>query len=235
MIDKQVETCREAVSEVFDGATIVVGGFGEPGTPARLLDALREQGTGDLTIIHNGAGSGEYALGGLMLDGRVRKLITSFPNYPGASSFRARYLKGEVELELVPQGTLVERLRAAGAGLGGFYTRTAAGTELGEGKETRIIDGKPYVLEKPLHADFAFIKAWRGDRWGNLTYRLAMRNFNPIMATAGRATIAEVEEVAPLGELAAEEIHTPGIFVDRFVRVDRHPLLFVPQTAGGGK
>lgn len=237
MIDKQVETCREAVSQVFDGATVVIGGFGDPGVPGRLLDALREQGTRDLTIIHNGAGSGEYALGGLMLDGRVRKLITSFPNYPGASSFRARYLAGEVELELVPQGTLVERLRAAGAGIGGFYTRTAAGTELARDKEARVIDGKLYVFEEPLHADFAFIKAWRGDRWGNLTYRLAMRNFNPIMATAGRTTIAEVEELVPLGALDPEEIHTPGIFVDRVVQVERHPLLFVPpqQAAGAGR
>lgn len=232
MIDKAVASCSEAVAQVFDGATIMFGGFGDPGVPGRLIEALRQQGATSLTVIHNGAGSGDFALGGLILDGRVRKLIASFPNNAGASAFRDRYLKGEVELELVPQGTLVERIRAAGAGLGGFYTPTAVGTELAAGKETRVINGRAYVFEAPLPADFAFIKGYRGDRLGNLAYRGAMRNFNPIMATAAKVVIAEVEELVPVGALSPEEIHTPGIFVDRVVRIDRHPRLFEPPKEG---
>lgn len=232
MIDKSVATCAEAVAQVFDGATIMIGGFGDPGVPGRLIEALREQGSTNLCIIHNGAGSGDFSLGGLILDGRVRKLIASFPNGSGSTSFRDRYMKGEIELELVPQGTLSERIRAAGAGLGGFYTPTAAGTKLASGKETRVINGREYVFETPLHADFAFIKAYRGDRLGNLIYRKAMRNFNPIMATAGKVVIAEVEEIVPVGELSAEEVHTPGIFIDRMVRIERHPQLFVPPKKG---
>ncbi len=235
MIDKTVATCAEAVAQVFDGATIMIGGFGDPGVPGRLIEALRQQGATKLCVIHNGAGSGDFALGGLILDGRVRKLIGSFPNYPGAWAFRDRYLKGDVELELVPQGTLVERIRAAGAGLGGFFTPTGAGTELAEGKETRLIDGRRHVFETPLHADFAFIKAYRGDRLGNLSYRMAMRNFNPIMATAGKVVIAEVEQIVPVGGLPLEEIHTPGIFVDHVVEVDRHPRLFDPPKKASAK
>lgn len=235
MIDKTVATCREAVAQVFDGASIMIGGFGDPGVPGQLIEALRQQGASDLFVIHNGAGSGDFALGGLMLDGRVRKLMASFPNYPGARAFRDRFLKGEVELELVPQGTLVERIRAAGAGLGGFYTPTAAGTELGASKEIRVIDGQKYVFETPLHADFAFIKAYSGDRLGNLSYRMAMRNFNPIMATAAKVVIAEVEQLVPVGALSHEEIHTPGIFVDRVVQVERHPQLFDPPKKGGSQ
>lgn len=232
MIDKTVATCSEAVAQVFDGATIMFGGFGDPGVPGRLIEALRQQGATNLVVIHNGAGAGDFALGGLVLDGCVRKLTASFPNYPTAWAFRDRYLKGEVELELVPQGTLVERIRAAGAGLGGFYTPTAAGTELAAGKEIRVINGREHVLEAPLHADFAFIKGYRGDRLGNLTYRGAMRNFNPIMATAAKVVIAEVEELVPVGALSPEEIHTPGIFVDRVVQIDRHPRLFEPPKEG---
>ena len=232
MIDKTVATCDEAVASVFDGATVMFGGFGNPGVPANLIEALRRKGTTDLVAIHNGAGIGDFALGGLFLDGRVRKLTASFPINPGSWAFRDRYLKGEVELELVPQGTLVERIRAAGAGLGGFYTPTAAGTELAAGKETRVINGREHVFEMPLHADFALIKAYRGDRLGNLSYRKAMRNFNPIMGTAAKVVIAEVEQIVAVGALPLEEIHTPGIFVDHIVQVERDPRLFDPKKEG---
>jgi 3-oxoadipate CoA-transferase alpha subunit len=229
VINKALSTCSEAVSAIFDGATVMIGGFGEPGVPGRLIEALREQGTTDLTVIHNGAGFHDFALGGLIKDGRVRKLVASFPNYPSASAFRDRYLKGDIELELVPQGTLIERIRAAGAGLGGFYTRTGVGTELAAGKETRVIDGRQFVFELPLHADFALLKAERADRIGNLTYRYAMRNFNPVMATAANTVIAEVDKLVPVGTLAPDEIHTPGIFIDHIVEIERHPRLFEPE------
>lgn len=225
MIDKIVASCSEAVAQVFDGATIMVGGFGGPGYPARLLEALRQQGATNLAMIHNGGGTGDFALGGLILDGRVRKLTASFPINQGAWAFRDRYVKGEIELELLPQGTLVERIRAAGAGLGGIYTPTAVGTELAAGKEIREIDGRQYVFERPLRADFAFLKAHRGDRLGNLTYRLAMRNFNTIMATAANIVIAEVDQVVAVETVSAEEIHTPGIFVDRVVEAERDPRI----------
>ena len=223
MIDKTVASCKQAVAGVFDGATLMIGGFGGPGFPARLLEALREHGATNLVAIHNGGGNEDYALGGLIRDGRIRKLIASFPINQGAWAFRDRYLKGEIELELTPQGTLVERIRAAGAGLGGFYTPTAVGTELAAGKEIRSIDGRDYVFETPLRADFAFIKAYRGDRLGNLNYRMAMRNFNMIMATAAKVVIAEVDQLVPVGGLSPDEIHTPGIFVDSVVQVERHP------------
>lgn len=226
MIDKTVASCKEAVAGVFDGATIMIGGFGGPGFPARLLEALREQGATNLVAIHNGAGMDDYALGGLIKDGRIRKLIASFPINQGATAFRDRYLKGEIELELTPQGTLVERIRAAGAGLGGFYTPTGAGTELAVGKEIREIEGRQYVFETPLRADFAFIKAHRGDRLGNLNYRMAMRNFNMVMATAAKVVIAEVDQFVPVGALSPDEIHTPGIFVDRVAQVERDPRVF---------
>jgi 3-oxoadipate CoA-transferase alpha subunit len=229
VIDKTLATCSEAVANIFDGATVMIGGFGEPGVPGRLIEALREQGAANLVVVHNGAGFHDFALGGLIKDGRVRKLVTSFPNYPSASEFRERYLKGETELELVPQGTLIERIRAAGAGLGGFYTRTGVGTELAAGKEIRLIDGRQYVFETPLHADFALVKAERADRLGNLAYRYAMRNFNPIMATAAKTVIAEVEKLVPVGTLTPDEIHTPGIFIDHVVEIDRHPRLFEPH------
>jgi len=232
VIDKTVASCSEAVAEVHDGATIMFGGFGDPGVPGQLIEALRAQGATDLVAIHNGAGAGDFALGGLIQDGRVRKLVASFPSAPKATAFRERYMKGEVELELVPQGTLVERIRAAGAGLGGFYTPTAAGTELAAGKEIRVIDGRAYVFEKPLRADFAFIKAHRGDRLGNLGYRMAMRTFNMVMATAAKVVIAEVDQLVPVGALSPEEVHTPGIFVDRIVQVVRHPRLFEPRKRG---
>ena len=235
MIDKTVATCAQAVAPIFDGATILVGGFGDPGVPGRLLEALRQQGATNLCVVHNGAGGDDFCLAGLILDGRVRKLMASFPNPPRSWAFRDRYLKGETELELIPQGTLVERIRAAGAGLGGFYTPTAAGTELAAGKETRVINGREYVLEAPLHGDFALIKAHRGDRMGNLSYRGAMRNFNLVMATAGKVVIAEVDELVPVGALSPEEIHTPGIFVDHLVQVERHPRLFEPEAPKKGE
>jgi 3-oxoadipate CoA-transferase alpha subunit len=229
VINKTLATCSEAVASIFDGATVMIGGFGEPGVPGRLIEALRDQGATNLVVVHNGAGFHDFALGGLIKDGRVRKLVASFPNYPSASEFRARYLKGETELELVPQGTLIERVRAAGAGLGGFYTRTGVGTDLAAGKEIRVIDGRQYVFETPLHADFALLKADRADRLGNLTYRYAMRNFNPIMATAAKMVVAEAEKLVPVGTLTPDEIHTPGIFIDHVVEIDRHPRLFEPQ------
>ncbi len=225
MIDKTLADCDQAVSSVFDGATVMMGGFGIAGQPAQLVEALRRKGVGNLTVISNGAGPGDFGLGGLFLDGRVRKLIASFPA-PNAKHFRERYQKGEVELELVPQGTLAERIRAGGCGLGGFYTPTAVGTELAQGKETRLINGREYVFELPLIADFAFLKAHRGDRFGNLSYRGSMRNFNMPMATAGKVVIAEVDEIVPAGGcLSPESIHTPGIYVDHLVRAARHPRL----------
>lgn len=224
MINKTLATCIEAVSPVFDGATVMLGGFGNAGMPGQLIEALRSHGARDLTIISNGAGTGEFALGALFGDGSVRKLIASFPA-PSAKLFRERFLKGEIELELVPQGTLVERIRAGGCGLGGFFTPTGAGTELAAGKETRVIDGREYVFETPLKADFVFIKALQGDRFGNLNYRGTMRNFNMVMATAGKVVVAEVDEIVPAGSLDPEAIQTPGIFVTHLVEVQRHPRL----------
>ncbi len=229
MIDKTLASSLEAVAGVFDGATVMIGGFGGPGYPAQLCEALRQQGARDLVVVSNGAGNDDWALGGLIQDGRVRKLVCSFPNYPTATAFRERYSKGELELELLPQGTLVERIRAAGAGLGGFYTPTGAHTELAAGKELRVIKGREYVFEEALPADFAFVKAHRGDRMGNLSYRRAMRNFNLIMATAAKVVAAEVDELVPAGEISPEEVHTPGIFVDRVVAIERHPKLAIPR------
>jgi 3-oxoadipate CoA-transferase alpha subunit len=233
VIDKTLPTCRDAVAQVFDGATVMLGGFGNIGLPGRLLEALREAKKTDLTLVSNGAGEGDYALAGLFKDGRVRKLIASFPA-PTSIYFRERFAKGEVELELVPQGTLVERIRSTGAGLGGFYTPTGAGTELAAGKETRVLNGREYVFETPIHADFALIKAHRGDRLGNLSYRGTMRNFNMVMATAAKVVLAEVDELVPLGTLGPEQIHTPGIFVNHVVQVERHPQLFQPQQKEEG-
>lgn len=235
MIDRIVATCAEAVAKVFDGATIMVGGFGSPGVPSILVEAIRKQGAKELTIISNNAGNDDWGLGGLIKDGRVRKLVASFPNSPGADEFRILYMKGQIELELVPQGTLIERIRAGGAGIGGFYTPTGVGTELAKGKETRMIGGRMHVLEMPLHADFTLIRAHRADRMGNLSYRLSMRNFNPLMATAGDYVIAEVDELVPVDGIPIEEIHTPGIFVDAVVKVERHPRLFEPRRGGKKK
>jgi 3-oxoadipate CoA-transferase alpha subunit len=217
MIDKTVSTLAQAVADIADGATVMIGGFGSAGQPAELIDALIEQGARELTIINNNAGNGEFGLAALLKARRVRKIVCSFPRQADSQVFDALYRAGEIELELVPQGNLAARIEAAGAGLGAIFTPTGYGTLLAEGKETREIDGRHYVLEYPLHADFALIKAQRGDRWGNLVYRKAARNFGPIMAAAARCTIAQVQEVVALGELDPEVIVTPGIFVQRLV------------------
>jgi 3-oxoadipate CoA-transferase alpha subunit len=220
VIDKTCKTIAEALSGVPDGASVMIGGFGNAGLPSALIDGLIEQGAGDLTIICNNAGTGETGLAALLKAGRVRKIICSFPRQSDSYIFDALYRAGKIELELTPQGNLAERIRAAGAGIGGFFTPTAYGTQLAEGKETRCIDGRNYVFESPLHADFALIKAHRGDRWGNLVYRKAGRNFGPVMASAATCTIAQVEAIVELGELDPENIVTPGIYVQRVVAVE---------------
>jgi len=219
MIDKTVASLAQALHDVADGATVLVGGFGGAGQPVELLDALVEQGAKDLTIVANNAGNGETGLAGLLKAGRVRKLICSFPRAADGQVFEALYKAGKVELELVPQGNLAERIRAAGAGIGGFFTPTGYGTDLARGKEIRRIDGRDYVLEYPIRADLALIRADRADRWGNLTFRKAARNFNPVMAMAAKCTIAQARELVPLGQLDPETIVTPGIFVNRVVHV----------------
>ncbi|MBU6491647.1 MAG: 3-oxoacid CoA-transferase subunit A [Burkholderiales bacterium] len=219
MISKIVEDLAEALAGVHDGATVMIGGFGTAGQPVELIDALLAQGARDLTIVNNNAGNGTTGLAALLQARRVRKIICSFPRQTDSQVFDALFRAGDIELELVPQGNLAERIRAAGAGIGAFFTPTGFGTALAEGKETRHIDGRDYVLEYPIHADFALIKAERADRWGNLVYRKTARNFGPIMATAARTTIASVREVVALGELDPEAIVTPGIFVQRVVRV----------------
>ena len=208
VIDKIYESLQAAVADVNDCAAVMIGGFGNAGMPSALIDALIAQGARDLTIINNNAGNGDTGLAALLKARRVRKIICSFPRQVDSHVFDALYRAGEIELELTPQGNLAERIRAAGAGYG---------TPLAEGKETRLIDGRHYVLESPIHADFALIKALRGDRWGNLVYRKAARNFGPIMAMAATCTIAQVSEVVALGELDPETIVTPGIFVQRVV------------------
>jgi len=218
MIDKTYESLESAVADIHDGATVMIGGFGNAGMPAALIDALIAHGARDLTIVNNNAGNGDTGLAALLAAKRVRKIVCSFPRQSDSWHFDALYRAGEIELELTPQGNLAERIRAAGAGIGGFFTPTGYGTLLAEGKETRLIDGKHYVLESPIHADFALIKALRGDRWGNLVYRKTARNFGPIMAMAAKTTIAQVSEIVALGELDPENIVTPGIFVQRVVK-----------------
>lgn len=218
MIDKTYESLERAVADVHDGATVMIGGFGNAGMPSALIDALIAQGARDLTIVNNNAGNGDTGLAALLAAKRVRKIICSFPRQADSHHFDALYRAGEIELELTPQGNLAERIRAAGAGIGGFFTPTGYGTLLAEGKETRLIDGRHYVLESPIHADYALIKAHKGDRWGNLVYRKTARNFGPIMAMAAKVTIAQVHEIVPLGELDPEVIVTPGIFVQRVVK-----------------
>ena len=219
MINKIIPTLEEAVADIHDGATVMIGGFGTAGLPNELTDALLAQGARDLTIVNNNAGNGDAGLAALIRARRVRKILCSFPRQADSWHFDAQYRAGEIELELVPQGTLAERIRAAGAGIGAFYTPTAYGTRLAEGKETRSIGGRDYVLEYPIHADYALIKADRADRWGNLTYRKSARNFGPIMAAAARIAVAQVREIVELGSLDPEAIVTPGIFVQRVLRV----------------
>ena len=209
---------RQAVADIHDGATVMIGGFGNAGMPSALIDALIDQGARELTIVNNNAGNGESGLAALLKARRVRKIICSFPRQSDSHHFDALYRAGEIELELTPQGNLAERIRAAGAGIGGFFSPTGYGTQLAEGKETRVINGRNYVLESPIHADFALIKALRGDRWGNLVYRKTARNFGPVMAMAAKVTIAQVKEIVDLGELDPEVIVTPGIFVQRVVK-----------------
>ena len=223
MIDKQVASLADAVAGIADGATVMVGGFGTAGLPDELVGALLDQGARQLTIVNNNAGNGDTGLAALLAAGRVRKVICSFPRQADSQVFDALYRSGKLELELVPQGNLAERIRAAGAGIGGFFTPTGYGTELAKGKETRIIDGRGQVFETPIHADVALIKAERGDRWGNLTYRMTARNFGPVMAMAAKLTIASVHEVVALGEIDPETVVTPGIFVHRIVEIPRQP------------
>jgi len=219
MIDKTIASAEAALADVPDGATVMIGGFGGAGQPAELIDALIAQGARELTIINNNAGNGETGLAALLKARRVRRIVCSFPRQVDSHVFDSLYRAGEIELELVPQGNLAERIRAAGAGIGGFYTPTGYGTLLAEGKEVRVIDGRPHILEYPLRADYALIKARLGDRWGNLVYRKTARNFGPIMAAAARCTIAQVDELVPLGALDPEAVVTPGIYVRRLVAV----------------
>jgi 3-oxoadipate CoA-transferase alpha subunit len=219
MIDKFISSATAALADVPDGATVMIGGFGNAGMPAELIDALIAQGAKNLTVVNNNAGNADAGLAALIGAGRVRKIICSFPRQTDSWHFDKAYRAGQLELELVPQGTLAERIRAAGAGIGAFYTPTAFGTKLAEGKETRRIGERDYVLEYPIHADFALIKADRADRWGNLSYRMTARNFGPIMAAAARCTVAQVRETVALGELDPETVVTPGIFVKRVVRI----------------
>src|SRR3954462_14080563 len=206
MIDKISASIAEALAGVRDGSTVLIGGFGTSGIPGELIDGLIEQGAKDLTVVNNNAGNADYGLAALLKTGRVRKVICSFPRQVDSHVFDALYRSGKLELELVPQGNLAERIRAAGAGIGGFFTPTGYGTELAKGKETREIDGRMYVFESPIHADLALVKAERGDRWGNLTYRMAARNFGPVMAMAAKKTVASVHEIVALGALDPEAI-----------------------------
>ena len=220
MVNKIVPGLRDALAGIHDGATIMIGGFGNAGMPRELIDGLIDQGATDLTIVNNNAGNGDTGLAALLAARRVKKIICSFPRQADSHVFDGLYRSGELELELTPQGNLAERIRAAGAGVGAFFSPTGYGTLLAEGKETRLINGKNYVLEYPIHADFALIKALKADRWGNLVYRKAARNFGPIMAMAAKCTIVQVDQVVELGELDPEVIVTPGIFVQRIVQVN---------------
>jgi 3-oxoacid CoA-transferase A subunit len=221
-----------AVALVPDGATILMGGFGLCGIPENLIKALHARGTGGLTVISNNAGVDDFGIGVLLKSRQVRKMIST---YVGENKeFERQFLTGEIEVELVPQGTFSERIRAGGAGIGGFFTPTAYGTIVAEGKETRVIDGKPYVLERPLRADFAFVRAWKGDRAGNLVYRRTARNFNPVMATAADVTIAEVEHLVEPGEIDPDHVVTPGIFVRHVVRGEGYERRIEKRTLSAG-
>ena len=235
MINKITDTIAEALSGIQDGATVLIGGFGTSGNPVELIDGLIAHGARDLTIVNNNAGNGDTGLAALLKSGQVRKIICSFPRQVDSWVFDELYRSGKVELELVPQGNLAERLRAAGAGIGAFFCPTGYGTELalnadGSPKETREINGKQYVLEYPIYGDVALIKAEKGDRWGNLTYRMSARNFGPVMATAAKTTIATVHQVVELGALDPEAIVTPGIYVSHVVKIER-----TATQAGGFK
>jgi 3-oxoadipate CoA-transferase alpha subunit len=228
MIDKIAASVADALSGVKDGSTVLIGGFGTAGIPNELIEGLIAQGAKDLTVVNNNAGNGDTGLAALLKSGRVRKIVCSFPRQADSHVFDALYRSGKLELELVPQGNLAERIRAAGAGIGAFFTPTGFGTDLARGKETREIDGRNYVLEYPIYGDVALIKAERGDRWGNLMFRKAARNFGPVMAMGAKMTVASVHEIAELGELEPEAVVTPGIFVSRIVKIER------VATQGGG-
>ena len=233
MIDKTVAGVEAAVAGIGDGATIMIGGFGRAGQPVELIDALIAQGASDLTIVNNNAGNGDTGLAALLATKRVRKIVCSFPRQHDSWVFDGLYRAGEIEVELVPQGNLAERIRAAGAGIGAFFSPTGVGTQLAEGKESREIDGRTYVLEYPIRADFALISALKADRWGNLVFRETARNFGPIMATAATTTIVQVDELVPLGALDPETIVTPGIFVDRVVETGPRAWLRGGEFVGG--
>ncbi|RCS57278.1 3-oxoacid CoA-transferase subunit A [Microbacterium sp. JB110] len=233
MIDKTVAGVADAVAGIEDGATVMIGGFGRAGQPVELIDALIEQGAGDLTIVSNNAGNGDTGIAALLAKKRVRKVICSFPRQSDSWVFDGLYRAGEVELELVPQGNLAERIRAAGAGIGAFFTPTGVGTQLADGKEQRRIDGREYVLEYPIRADIALFSALKGDRWGNLVFRETARNFGPIMATAATVAVAQVDEIVDLGSLDPESVVTPGIFVDRVVAVGERRWLDDGAFVGG--
>lgn len=235
MINKVSPDIGSALADIKDNATVLIGGFGTAGIPTELIDGLIEQGAKDLTVVNNNAGNGHHGLAALLKTGRVRKIICSFPRQADSWVFDELYRNGRIELELVPQGNLAERLRAAGAGVGAFFSPTGFGTDLaklsnGTPKETRVINGKSYVLEYPIYGDVALIKAESGDRWGNLTYRKAARNFGPVMATAAKFTVATVHQIVELGQLDPEAVVTPGIHVSRIVKVDH-----IATTAGGFK
>ena len=219
MIDKFVRSVAEAMGSIADGSTILIGGFGSVGQPNALIDGLIEQGAKDLTVVANNAGTGHVGLARLMELGRVRRILCSFPRSAGSVVFEELYKAGKIELEIVPQGTLAERMRAAGAGIPAFFTPTGVGTKLAEGKEEREFHGRRYVMEEALPGDVALVEAWRADRFGNLTYRESGRNFNPVMAMAGKVTIVQTQHVADAGEIDPEAIVTPGIFVDRVVHL----------------
>jgi len=228
MINKISDSIAEALSGVQNGATVLIGGFGTAGNPAELIDGLIAHGARDLTVVNNNAGNGNEGLAALLQAGQVRKIICSFPRQADSWVFDGLYRSGKVELELVPQGNLAERIRAAGAGIGAFFCPTAYGTQLAAGKEIREIHGRQYVLEYPIYGDLALVKAERGDRWGNLTYRMAARNFGPVMAAAAKFTVATVHEIVELGQLDPETVVTPGIYVSKVIKIDR-----VATKAGG--
>jgi 3-oxoadipate CoA-transferase alpha subunit len=228
MVNKIAASIAEALAGVKDGSTVLIGGFGTSGIPGELIAGLIVQGAKDLTVVNNNAGNADHGLAALLKTGRVRKIICSFPRQVDSWVFDELYRSGKLELELVPQGNLAERMRAAGAGIGAFFCPTAWGTELAKGKETREIAGKQYVLEYPIHGDVALIKAEAGDRWGNLVYRKAARNFGPVMAAAAKMTVATVFEIKELGELDPEAVVTPGIYVSKLVKIPR-----VATQAGG--
>lgn len=223
MINKIVQSMADAMAGIKDGSTVLIGGFGAVGQPDQLIEALIEQGAKDLVCVANNAGNGRVGLAKLMELGRVRKIICSFPRSAGSVVFEELYRAGRIELEIVPQGTMAERMRAAGAGVPAFFTATSVGTILANGKEEREFGGRKYVMEHALKGDVALVEGWEGDRWGNLTYRASGRNFNPVIAMAAELTIAQVSHIRELGDLVPENVHTPGIFVNRVIQVDRGP------------